>query len=78
MSDYDDTNRGALFRNERQKHDRQPGYTGRLNVEGVEYWLAAWVKESRGGKKYFSMSIKPVEEDSNHSNSTDTDDDAPF
>lgn len=55
-------NSGALFRNSRKEQPNHPDYTGTAVIEGVEYWLSAWVKESKGGQKYFSMSYKPKEE----------------
>lgn len=54
---FDNTNRGVLFKNDRQTKDTQPGYTGSLNVDGVEYFLDAWVKEGQKGK-FFSVSVK--------------------
>lgn len=60
MTQYDDTNRGVLFRNDRRENDRQPTHTGHINIEGREYWLSAWVKEGQKGK-YFSLSAKPKE-----------------
>lgn len=54
---YDNTNRGVLFKNDRATKDTHPGYTGSLNVEGVEYFLDAWVKEGSKGK-FFSVSVK--------------------
>lgn len=54
---YDNTNRGALFKNDRATKDTHPGYTGSLNVDGVEYFLDAWVKEGSKGK-FFSVSVK--------------------
>lgn len=57
MSNFDPTNRGALFKNDRKTKDTQPGYTGSLNVDGVEYFLDAWVKEGKSGK-FFSVSVK--------------------
>ena len=59
--DYDNTNRGALFRNDRKEQEKQPDYTGSLNVEGVDYWLSAWLRESKEGKKFFSMAVTPKE-----------------
>ena len=59
MSDYDDTNRGALFRNERKEAETHADYNGTLNVNGQEFWINSWLKESKGGKKYMSLSIKP-------------------
>ena len=56
---YDNTNTGALFKNDDKKTDKHPGYTGTINVDGKEYWLAGWVKESKAGQKYFSLAVKP-------------------
>ena len=60
MTQYDNTNRGSLFRNDRREKDSQPEYTGTINVAGGEYWLSAWLKEGKG-KKFFSLSVKPKE-----------------
>lgn len=60
--EYDNTNTGALFKAKEQKTDKHPGYTGTLNVGGVEYWLAGWVKEDRNRNKYFSLSVKAKEQ----------------
>ena len=59
MSDYDDTNRGALFRNERKEAETHADYNGTINVNGQEFWINSWLKESKGGKKYMSRSVKP-------------------
>ena len=61
MKQYDNTNRGVLFKNDRKTKDTQPGYTGSLNVDGVEYFLDAWVKEGQKGK-FFSVSVKRKEQ----------------
>ena len=58
MAEYDPTNRGALFINDRKEKDTQPDRTGSLNVDGVEYFLDGWIKESRDGKKFLSVSVK--------------------
>jgi hypothetical protein len=55
---FDDTNRGALFREQKEKEtDRD--YSGTINIGGVEYWLSGWVKTSKKGAKYLSISVKP-------------------
>jgi uncharacterized protein (DUF736 family) len=63
VTQYDDTNRGALFRNERKVGDKDPDHNGMLNVDGKEYWLNAWVKTSKNGRKFFSLSVKPKREE---------------
>jgi hypothetical protein len=62
MADYDNRNRGALFRNaDKDPNDeKERNYSGTLDVEGTEYWLSGWVRTSKkSGKKYLSLSIKP-------------------
>jgi len=54
--EYDNTNRGTLYRNENKKEENHPDYSGSLNVGGKEFWLSGWVKESKkDGKKFFSL-----------------------
>ena len=37
MSDYDNTNRGAMFPNQyKEDGDKKPHYTGNLNVDGKD------------------------------------------
>lgn len=52
---------GSLFRNERKQQPNHPDYQGQIFIGGVEYWISAWVKESQGGKKFFSISSQPKE-----------------
>lgn len=60
--EFDNTNRGALFRNTRKEKDSHPDHQGTLNVGGVDYWISGWVKTSKSGQKFFSLSVKPKEE----------------
>lgn len=57
MAEYDNTNRGSFFINEDKKTDKAPDYSGTLNVEGKEYRLAGWKRESKNGKKFLSLQI---------------------
>lgn len=54
---FDNTNRGFLFRNEKRTSEKAPEYEGKIDINGKEYRLAAWIKESKAGKKFFSLSI---------------------
>ena len=58
MTEYDNTNRGAIFANDRKERDTQPDRTGSINVDGIEYFIDGWLKESRDGKKFLSLSVK--------------------
>jgi uncharacterized protein (DUF736 family) len=58
MSEYDNTNSGALFANTERKTDKHPNARGTLNVDGVEYWISAWTKTSKKGDKYQSLSVQ--------------------
>ena len=61
---YDNTNKGTLFKNDNAKKETDPAYKGQINVDGTEYWLSAWVKESKkDGKKFFSLSLTPKDRD---------------
>ena len=61
---YDNTNKGTLFKNDNAKKETDPTYKGQINVAGTEYWLSAWVKESKkDGKKFFSLSLTPKDRD---------------
>jgi uncharacterized protein (DUF736 family) len=62
MTQYDNTDTGALFKNERKETDKHPDYTGQLNVGGVDFWLSAWLKKDRNGRTYMSLSIKLKED----------------
>jgi len=56
--EYDNSNRGSLFKNDRKDDVKFPDYKGSLNVDGVEFWLSAWIKVSKDGQKFMSLSIK--------------------
>ena len=56
--EYDNTNRVAIFKNEKASDEKDPQYTGTVNVEGADYFIDLWVKESKAGKKFFSGRVK--------------------
>jgi hypothetical protein len=56
--EYDNTNRGVLFKNDRKEKETHPEYKGSINVDGNEFWLSAWVKDGKMGK-FMSLSIQP-------------------
>lgn len=59
MPEYDNTNRGVLFRNQKkQAGDNRPDYTGRINVNGVDALISGWIKEARSGDKFLSIAVQ--------------------
>jgi len=57
MADYDNTNSGAMFKSKSyEEGGNKPYYKGKIDIEGVEYELAAWVRTAKTtGNKFLSL-----------------------
>jgi hypothetical protein len=55
---------GTLSRNKKREHDKQPEFRGSCLIDGVGYWISAWVKEGQDGR-FFSLAFSPKEQRSN-------------
>lgn len=83
MTDYDNTNRGVLFKNDKEGNEARPDYTGKIDIDGKEMRLAAWIKQSKDGtKKFLSLNVSefPTKQVKNTCTVTepDFDDEIPF
>ena len=58
MTDYDNTNRGSIWKNERKTKDTHPDFTGTLNVEGREYFFDAWKRKEGAPAKSPALTFK--------------------
>ena len=58
MSEYSNENSGALFKNDKKEQENHSDYNGTLNAGGTEYWINGWIKKSKAGKSYMSLSVK--------------------
>lgn len=57
---YDNTGKGALFVNDRKQSDKHPDMNGKININGVDYWLSGWWKQTQRGE-ILSLSLgQPV------------------
>lgn len=75
--EYDNTNTGVLFKNE-SGNEKAPAYKGKLNVNGTDYQLAAWVKEAKSGKgKFLSLKIELMRDAKPQPKKQETFDDLP-
>jgi uncharacterized protein (DUF736 family) len=52
-----------LQKNIDRKHDKSPEYRGSINIDGQEYWLAAWINANDDGSKYFSGKVTAKDAD---------------
>ena len=52
-------NTGAIFKNDKKTAENQPDYRGKMMVDGKEWEISLWVRESQAsGLKYLSAAIK--------------------
>ena len=75
-------NSGALFKNDRKEQEKQPDYKGSLTVNGSEYWISAWLNESKSGQKYMGLKVNLKEQQQAQAapknEAVEFDDDVPF
>jgi uncharacterized protein (DUF736 family) len=67
MSDFDNTNRGSLFKNDKKEEEKHPDMNGTINVGGTEYWISGWKKVSKAGSGFISLSVRPKQEQTRQS-----------
>ena len=48
---------GSIFPNDKKTTENHPGWKGSALVDGVEYWVSGWVKQTNEGKKWVSLSF---------------------
>jgi|TARA_Y100000401_G_C8325351_1_gene227856 uncharacterized protein (DUF736 family) len=63
MTQYDNTNSGALFKNNNKEKETQPDMSGVVNVGGKEFRVAAWNNESKKGARYLSLKLSEKTEE---------------
>lgn len=71
---------GSMFKNDKKTLPNHPDYRGDVKVEGKLYWMSGWIKETKAGAKFLSISLTPKDEQSSPAPSRPTfdDDEMPF
>lgn len=61
MAEYDDKNRGSIWKNDKKTTDKHPDFTGSLNVDGKDYWVSAWKRKEGTSDRApaLRISVKP-------------------
>lgn len=80
MSQYDNNLTGVLFKNDKGDNEKRPDYKGSAEIEGVQYWVSAWIRDTSKGK-CLSMKYERKEQQSeqaSQSSSSVKDDNMPF
>ena len=73
--EYDNTNKGVLFPNAKKDNEKQPDYTGSVDIEGTEYWLSGWKRQAKeSGNVCLSLAAKLKD----NLKKSSKDDDLPF
>lgn len=57
---YDNNLSGVLFKNEKDGNEKRPDYKGSAEIEGVQYWVSAWIRDGAKGK-FMSMKYEAKE-----------------
>lgn len=84
MAEYDNTNRGQIWKNDKKETEKHPDFKGDINIEGKEYWISAWKRKEGANPKAPALSFavqpkdKAQQSQSPAAPPNDFDDDIPF
>jgi hypothetical protein len=69
MTEYDNTNRGSIWKNEKKDPERDdyketlPDFTGELDVDGVKFFVDAWKRKPDAKPKAPALTFKVKRKD---------------
>ena len=66
MAEYDNTNSGMLYQNDRKEKNSHPDFKGQCTIktpdgELIEYWVSGWEKNGKKGP-FVSLAFEPKEQ----------------
>jgi hypothetical protein len=62
MTEFSNVNRGSLFRNDKKTDEKHPDMSGSINIDGTEYWISGWKRQSKAGTGFISLSVRAKEQ----------------
>jgi uncharacterized protein (DUF736 family) len=73
-------NTGALFKENDKQGEKSPDYRGPLTIDGIDYVLAGWVRETQSGQKFLSLAVrrKQTTAEAKPATKPELDDEIPF
>ena len=51
-------NSGSVFVNDNKTQDSHPDRSGSAKIGGVDYWVNGWLKKTKTGEPYLSLSFR--------------------
>lgn len=61
---YDNVNKGAIWKNDNRQSDNHPHFSGSINIDGKDYWLSGWKRKDDAAPSapLVSFSVRPKDE----------------
>jgi|FreactcultureFD7_1027221.scaffolds.fasta_scaffold13669_6 hypothetical protein len=59
MTQYDNNNSGALFKNMKKTSEKDADYSGESEINNQKYMVWARIRTSKAGTKFLSLSYAP-------------------
>ena len=57
---YDNNNRGVLFKNDKRGNEKAPDYRGSAVIDNIDLNISAWIKRSqKTGDAFMSLKFEP-------------------
>jgi hypothetical protein len=61
MSQYDNSNKGGVWKNDNRESEKHPHFKGNAEVGGVQYWVSGWLRNPDGNPNAPAMKFTPKE-----------------
>lgn len=66
MSNWDNSNKGGIWKNDKRESDTHPHFKGNAEVGGVEYWVSGWLRNPDGNPQAPAMKFSFTAKENQH------------